>query len=213
MAISKKVGKIGTKAGSIKCPNGVFKFCAIVGDGIENENSGKREYKAVLECDIDDAQDFMDAIDDIFEANAGNEEGKLPYQTTDDYDQIPEGKVWIQAKASTTYYNEAKDEETPITINIYNARGKKVQLDDGVGVGDGSEGRLSSGTISFWEAGTKKKKDYGITIYLSGIQLTEFVPYEFDEAPEEMDGSFTGQSDDLEEDEVEEKPRRRRRRG
>jgi len=199
------------------CPKGVFKFCAITGIGILNEDASTRkedvyEYKATLEVDEKDAADFMDAVDDLVdgELSKGDDIVKLPYQTHDDYDGIPKGKVWIAAKCKTSYIGK-DDEEVDVNVNVYDTGGNKCKLPEGVGIGSGSTGKVY-GKVVTWD----KKEGIGATLYLSSVQLADFVPYEFgDQVDEAMEGSFKGfATPQLEKDEAgdeEESPRRSRR--
>ena len=61
----------------------------------------------------DNAVDFMDTIEDLLEQYQpkNSELTKMCFQTHDDYDGIPEGKVWIEAKTSTSYFDEKKTRE------------------------------------------------------------------------------------------------------
>lgn len=211
--------KVGGKNG-LNCPKGDFLFCAVVGQGVKNEEASTRkeevyEYKVTLEVDEDKAVDFMDGIDDFMEDNLskGDEVIKVPYQTHDDYDGIPKGKVWISAKCRTKY-EDRDGEEQDATVNIYDKDGNKCTLPEGVGVGKGSTGKIL-GTITVWD----KKEGVGSTLWLSGVQIGDFTPYEFEEAPEEMEGSFKGfdkKEPELEKEtddnEADEKPARRSRR-
>lgn len=199
------------KLTSSNCPKGVFAFCAITGKGILNDNNGGQEYKVTLEVDEDLAGPLMDDIDDFIEDSAPKrkELTKVPYQTHDDYDGIPEGKVWFYAKTSTTWTDSKSGEVNDKVMNVYDSQGDKVTLPEGTGVGKGSTGKVF-GAIDLWEQG----KEYGCTIWLSGIQIANFVSYEFEESVEAMEGgSFKGFNNgpQLEKDEVDEAPKTSRR--
>ena len=195
---------------------GKFTFAAITGKGILNDNNDDDvyEYKVTLELDEEDAGPLMDIIDDFVEdyAPSKKELSKVPYQTHDDYDGIPAGKVWVAAKAYTTWEDKKTGEIKDTVINVYDSQGDKVYLPEGTGIGNGSTGKLL-GNMTMWE----RKKEYGVTIWLSGTQIADFIPYEFEEAVEAMEGgSFKGfNTPQLEKDEEpkdEEKPARRSRR-
>jgi len=199
----------------IESTKGTFKFCAVVGEGVENDNNpGNYEYLATLEVDLDSP--IINEIDkyiDETEIN-GKEPSKVPYQTTEDYEKIPEGKAWLYSKTSTKW----EDRDGNINdrnINIYNTRGKKIQLPEGTGIGSGTEGKIL-GNMKQWTRGKAAKLEYGYTIWLTGVQITNnFVPYEFDNAPAaEEDGGFEGFDipGSTEVDEEEETPTRRSRR-
>ena len=175
------------------CPAGEFLFAAVIGQGVKNEDASTRkedvyEYKVTLEIDEKTAGPLMDEIDDFIEDNAvkGCELTKVPYQTSDNYDGIPVGKVWLAAKCRTTYINK-DDEEQDAKVSIFDTRGDKCNLPDGVGIGKGSTGKVF-GNISVWD----RIYEYGATLWLTGVQIGDFVPYEFEDAPEEMEGSFKG---------------------
>ncbi len=197
-------------------PQGTFLFCAVTGKGRLNEDkSTKRdqcfEYKVKIEVDEKDAADFMDQVDELIdsELGKGDEIVKLPYQTNEDYDGIPEGKVWIEAKCGTEFEN-SKGDIQEANVSIFDTRGDKCKLPEGTGVGKGSTGKVF-GNVGTWD----NKDGVGATLWLSGIQIADFTPYEFDAAPEEMEGSFKGfdkPEPELEKEntEKEEAPRRKR---
>jgi len=202
------------KINSELCPKGSYTFAAVTGQGIENKNTKEvtYEYVVTLELDEADAGPIMDEIDDYIEDNAPRkgELTKLPYQTHDDYDGVPQGKIWLYAKAST----EITDRNGVVNdrvINVYDSQGDKVSLPEGTGIGKGSTGKLF-GSMTVWEQG----KDYGATIWLTGVQIADFVPYEFEEDVQAMEGggSFKGfNTPQLKKDEEvkEEAPKRSRR--
>ena len=113
-----------------------------------------------------------------------------------------------------------KQEKVDVLIDIYDTKGIASQLPEGVGVGKGSKGRISGGKVSLWEAGTKRKPEHGITLFLSSIQISDFIPYEFDATPEEVEGSFKGfnqpkleskEEDNPQDSQTTRRPRRSRR--
>lgn len=203
------------KINSKNSPVGVFQFCAVTGAGIKNTKASTRknevfEYKASLEIDIEDAQDLLDQIDDFLEDNKikGCNLTGVPYQTHDDYDGVPKGKVWLIAKAKTKWEDNDGDEQDT-KISIYDTTGQKCDLPEGEGIGKGSEGSIF-GKIVLWD----RDDEYGATLWLSGIQITEYIPYVFEEAPEVKKGSFKGfdnKKSDLEkqEDDEDSQPSRR----
>jgi len=205
------------KVTSENCPKGDFLFAAVVGQGVKNTKASTRkkdvyEYTVTLEVDEKVATNFMDEVDDFLEDNAikGCTLSTVPYQTSDDYDGIPQGKVWIKAKCKTTYEDVKTGEELDASINIYDAAGNKSILPEGVGIGKGSTGKIM-GAIAIWD----RDDEYGATFWLRGVQIADFTPYTFDEQPEAMEGSFKGfATPQLEKDEAEgekESPRRGRR--
>lgn len=178
-------------------PLGEFKFCAVVGLGILNEDASTRakdvrEYKTTLEVNEDDpvAIAFMDAVDDLVDGqlSKGDEIVKLPYQTHEDYDGVPEGKVWIAAKCGTEYEDKKTGEIKDINVKVYDATGSECVLPEGTGVGGGSTGKVY-GKVVTWD----KKEGIGATFYLSSVQIKDFVPHTFgDDIDTEMGGSFKG---------------------
>ena len=193
------------KINSTNCPAGIFTFTAITGKGILNESITKEdvyEYIVTLEADIEVTGPLMDEIDDFIEDNSprNSELIKVPYQTTEDYEGIPEGKVWIYAKATTTREEGKTGEIIDRVINVYDSQGNKVQLPEGTGIGKGSTGK-TLGNMTVWE----QRKEHGATIWLTGVQIADFVPYEFEEAVVAMEGgSFKGfNAPQLEKDEAE----------
>jgi len=204
------------KLNSKNCPVGEFQFAAITGTGMYNEDKEANEYKVTLQLDMDEHSALMDDIDDFVEDNAvkGKTLHSVGYQTHEDYDGIPEGKFWIQAKTATEF--EGKDGVKAVDVNIYDATGNKCTLPDGVGIGKGSTG-IVIGQFKIWD----RKKEYGCSLYLSGVQIADFIPHEFESAPEAIGtGSFKGfdnnksdleKAEEPEQEETTARPRRSRR--
>ena len=196
------------------CPKGTFLFCAVTGRGIKNEDTSKKkqdvyEYKVTLEVDEKDATVFMDEVDALVESQLGKGDKivKLPYQTHEDYDGIPRGKVWIKAKCKTEFEDEKTGDMQQVIVKTYDSTGNQFTLPDGKGVGKGSTGKVY-GKVVTWD----KKEGIGATFYVSSVQIADMKFHEFgDEVDSDMGGSFKGFDSDMEKDEQKEDERPSRR--
>lgn len=187
------------------CPKGEFLFGAISGKGVLNKYITDKkvyEYKVVLECDEDD--DFINMIEDLIEEkNKSNYLiTKRPYQLNEDYDKIPAGKMWIEAKSSTKF-----TDEQDVKIKIFDSQGAECNLKEGTTIGKGSTGRIG-GNLVVWTKGAK----IGVTLYLTSVQIAHLKPYVIEEKPAELDGDFQGFNEDIVQPISETRRVRRRRR-
>jgi len=83
-------------------------------------------------------------------------------------------------------------------VNVYNAKGQKVNL-KGKRIGNESEGALS-GTMGVYS----QKPNFGVVLFLGGVQVTKFKEYEGGDGFEAADGDFDGVDGEGEFNQVEE---------
>lgn len=101
--------------------------------------------------------------------------------------------IWAFAFKTGTTFPEDKDGNVKTkVINVYNCAKppQKVRLGERK-VGNGSKGAIS-GKMRMYE----RAKEYGISLFLSAIQLTNFKEYEGDAGFEEQEGDFYGVDED-----------------
>ena len=80
-------------------------------------------------------------------------------------------------------------------IQIYNARGRKVELPDGVKIGNGTLGCVSGAMGIYAQEVKGKVVDAGVTLYLNAIQIIKLEEYSEDagfESYDDEEGGFTG---------------------
>ncbi len=195
----------------ITSPKGPLEWVTIDGDGKENL-SGKLQY--VANVVVDEKDPIVKEINDFWEENKpkgfkkdAKSTGVYPYKApTEEKDEdgkdiyeVVKGKVSLSFKTGTTY-----PDGTVKKIQIYNAKARKVELPEGVRIGNGSVGQIS-GAMGIYETmapGGKTLIDAGVTLYLNSIKISKLVEYEgagdnFEPDEDEEDG-WEGDEDTFE---------------
>jgi hypothetical protein len=147
----------------VQTPVGKLMWVTVTGQGRENL-SGVLQYSADVHLSLDAAEAFCAEVDKFWEENKPNgykEAKSLGYKEGDD------DTIIISAKTGTTFPSG-----DPKSIAIYDAKGKRTELADGVSIGNGSIGRLAC-TMSIYKAG----KAAGVTLYLDAVQVSHLVEY------------------------------------
>lgn len=165
----------------IVTPVGELKWVFIDGQGRENLN-GELQYSVDVIVPLD--HPFIQTIHDFWESNKpkGAKEAKsLGYKETDD------GRAAITLKTKTVYPSG-----DPKKIKVVDGKLAPVVLDEGVKIGNGSEGR-ASGMMATYKAGPAA----GVTFYLDSVQLTKLVKFEGAGASsfDEIEGEDLGDTD------------------
>lgn len=147
--------------------------------------NGKPRFVASLyvEKDSDECKALEKCIDDFWDDNKpkgsrckskGYREVMIPDPDFDgdkaDAPQVPMDPPIMAFNFWTgTTYQDGNTRK----LDIYNAKGTKVSL-GGKKIGNGSKGAIS-GNMDIYDNGPAAR---GVTLYLTAIQLTKFVPYE-----------------------------------
>jgi hypothetical protein len=163
----------------IKTPLGELRWVYVEGDGRDQsaEQDGSKMQKMasiVFKKDSPEAKNLIAQIDKVWEAFKAENPTKikpatkpksLGYKPVLDKDTGEETGELIFNFKTNSFFPNGK----PNNVVIYNAKGQKVNLGD-TGIGNGSIG------IIFGEAaGYEYAKQYGISLYLKGIQLKKLV--------------------------------------
>jgi len=187
----------------VTTPKGKFGFTIISGKG--KEKKGKSVYMTSVSMPDAEAKPLIDAIEEYWKENKpkGAKRDKVqtigyrPLTKKSDkvdedgdaiYEEVP-GYTEFFAATGTTW-PDGKTKE----IKVYNAKGRPVSLGD-KGIGIGSEGRFKANMLTYDVEG-----NYGINLYLEGVQLTKYVEYVADDgfdADEDEEG-WTGDDDSFE---------------
>ncbi len=163
----------------IKTPLGELRWVYVNGDGrdqSEKQDGSKMQKMAsiVFKKNSPEAKQLIDQINKTWEeyktANPtkikpATKPKSLGYKPVLDKETGEETDELIFAFKTNSFFPDGK----PNTIPIYNARGQKVNLGE-VEIGNGSIG------VVFGEAaGYEFAKQYGISLYLKGIQLKKLI--------------------------------------
>jgi len=141
-------------------------------------------------------------VDEAGKLYSPNKHGKVKVKTKNDDGEVvstditstlkPSGVFAVTMKTQTTF----QDGKTKKII-VQNAKAKTVELGERK-VGNGTTGALS-GKMKIYT----QKDDWGIALFLSGLQITKFVKYEGDAGFEAQDDGFEDfEDDDLETEEA-----------
>ena len=93
--------------------------------------------------------------------------------------------VWAFTFRTGTTFPDGKTKQ----VNVFNNAKRKVNMGERK-IGNGTTGAIS-GKMRMFERG----KEWGVSLFLSNIQIVKFVPYEGDAGFEEQDGDFDGNFD------------------
>jgi len=163
----------------IKTPIGELRWVFITGDGRDqsDNNDGSKMQKMaslVLKTESEACEKLKADINAVWEEyKAANptkikkatQPKSLGYKVVKDPDTDEETDETIFAFKTNSFFPDGK----PNKIPVYNAKGQKVDLGDTI-VGNGSRG------IIFGEAaGYEYAKQYGVSLYLKGIQIAKLV--------------------------------------
>lgn len=198
---------------NVQTPIGNLMYVMVTGTGKENFEGTGYDYQACVDVPNEDADAFIDQIEDYVEDNApkeGKRAGKA-YRTSEDDDTIDDGYTRFTFKTRTEF-TDAKGITKDTEVAILDANGTKVKLPEGKLIGNGSTGR-AIGTMVMWTRGARKNIEYGVSLYLNKVQIKDFIPYEGETVDAIEGGSFSGFDNDLEpEDEAPSESSRRSRR-
>ena len=200
---------------NVVTPVGELHFVNIAGQGKKNYNEDGYEYAATIYLEGEKAKALRDKLDAVLSSPPKgktlkgkgykellvDEEGNLysPDKAGKVYKKVDEEKVDITAKCkpSGIWAFAFKTGVTfadgkPKVVNVYNCAKppQKVRIGERK-VGNGSKGAIS-GKMRMYE----QAKEYGISLFLSAIQLTNFKEYEGDAGFEEQEGDFYGVDED-----------------
>ena len=163
----------------IKTPLGKLMWVYVEGDGrdqSEKQDGSKMQKMAsiVFHKDSPEAKKLISEITKVWEAYKAENPTKikpatkpksLGYKPVKDRDTGEETDELIFNFKTNSFFPDGK----PNNVVIYNAKGQKVELGEN-GIGNGSIG------IIFGEAGGYEfAKQYGVSLYLKGIQLKTLV--------------------------------------
>lgn len=200
---------------AVKTPVGELKWVVFNGEGKENM-SGRMKYQSdiVFPVDSEECKNLKATVDQYWVDNrpAGLPKGKPaksmgyrlekePVLDEDGNKQYgDDGKV-ISKETGNMVFTFSTDTSYPSgdpkVINIFNAKGNKVDLGSKK-IGNGSRGQLS-GAIGIYTVTDSKKNitDAGVTLYLNSIRLVKFLEFSgeesWDDAGEE--GGWTGEGE------------------
>jgi hypothetical protein len=188
-------------------PKGEIEWATIEGEGKENL-SGVLQYVANSVISADDP--VVAEIEAFWEENKPKgfrkerkSNGLYPYKIkTEEKDEdgkdiyeVDETRLSMAFKTGTTY-----PDGSPKKIQIYNSKANKVELPDGVKIGNSTIGQIS-GAMGIYTTMDPKGKtiiDAGITLYLNSIKISKLVEYEGDgdnyepDDEDDEDGGWTG---------------------
>lgn len=188
----------------ITTPKAALEWVTITGEGKENL-SGKMQYVANAVVPADSP--VVASIKAFWEANKpkgfkkdAKSLGIYPHNVPTDekdedgkviYKEDPDNVV-LAFKTGTTYASG-----DPKIINIYNAKGRKVALPEGVSIGNGTIGCIA-GAMGIYANKSKVGTviDAGVTFYLNDIQIIKLVEYTQDagfDAHDDEDEAWDGE--------------------
>lgn len=176
-------------------PVGELNWIFITGKG-KKDPSGNDRFSASINfpTDSEHTKFLKETIEDFWQENKPTKAKaakSLGWKDLEDEDGEPTGITSFNFWTGIEFPSG-----DPKTVKIFNAKGAEVSLGKKK-IGNGSRGRIQ-GAMAIYE----NKSNIGVTLYLNGIQLTKFIPYEggvsFDAVDDdETDEAFEGFDDEL----------------
>jgi len=174
-------------------PIGDLEWVFITGKGKKDLNGNDRFVASVvLDTDSDACKEFKSSIEDYWEANKpkGAKLKSLGFKILEDENNEPTGRTSFNFWTGIAF-----PDGQPKVVKVFNAKGAEVSLGTKK-IGNGSRGRIK-GAMAIYDNGPAAR---GVTLYLNGIQLTKFIPFEggvdFDAVDDEEGEGFEGVDDD-----------------
>jgi len=167
---------------------GAIPFGVVTGEGVDNFDEDGKEYSVSIILGKKERKDVLDTVLKFWKKNKPEGAGKEP----DNFDNIvregDEGDFILYSKTQVEFNGKTN------VVKIRNHEGTLLDPEVYGNIGKGSEGRLAV-KMGVYTQGKGKKMKSGISLYLAGIKLTAFVPYEGGDATaefEEEEGSVDG---------------------
>ena len=180
--------------------NGELRWVFVTGNGVpRSEDDDTPVYRAsIVYPDIDSAKKYIDILKELWKESGNKGKPTYPgYKMLVDQETGEEtGEVSFQAWTFVENQKTGKKKSIP----IYDARNRKVSNPEALRIGNGSIGSLAVVAKSY-----NKKTSKGISLYLQGLQLIKYIPYEPDLGFEEVEDeeAFTEESLDFSSENVE----------
>ena len=194
----KVVSRKGKKVLKGSLPIGELNWVFITGEGRDNYNEDGKIYQASIAWPEKIAKPIIKQVRDYYDSFGSDkdQQGGMGFSIgvlVDDGGDEPVEKFVAPAKVKKgmkksgriqmAFSTATEFDGKPNIIPVYDGTPKRVQLPEGVSIGNGSRGTLQ--VVIRW--GESAKKQF-ISNYLQGVQVTKLVKYEGDvdfEAPDE----------------------------
>lgn len=178
----------------VTTPVGDLEWVFITGKGKKDLNDNDR-YVADVVMDKEKAQPFIDEIEAFWDEFKPKKHKGAPkslgWKEIEDDAGESTGRIRLSFWTGTTFPDGSQK-----IVKVFNAKGAEVSLGDKK-IGNGSRGRIK-GAMDIYDSGPGAR---GVTLYLNGIQLSKFVPFEggvnFDEIEDDEGGDFDGFDDGM----------------
>ena len=154
----------------VTSPKGELKYVVVNGEGKLNYDGDAREFTASIVLPKKKAKEFYAEICDYFNDNKSNgcdvdePMNKIMRKTE-------EGDYMFSFSTKCEFEND-EGEVRKSVIGLANKDNVAQKLPDGVGIGNGSIGRIG-GSIKYY----KRKNKEGVSLFLNNIQILKFVKY------------------------------------
>jgi hypothetical protein len=144
-------------------------FGVISGDGVDNYEGDDKEYTVSLLLSKKENDDFRDTVMEFWDEFKPNGAGDKPdnWKNLTRKDKENDKGFILYAKTRTHFGDK------PNVIDIRNHEGSKLDPEEYGSIGKGSEGRIAVTLIPY-----ARKRDFGVSVFLSAVKLTKFVKFE-----------------------------------
>ena len=147
-------------------------FASIRGKGVDNYEGNGKIYKVAATLGKKEAKRIRKAVMKFYEDNKtkGMDEKPANWKNIT-FIAEGTGEESISLETGTTY-----PDGDPITIGIIDIDNEKLDPEIFSKIGSGSKGWIYY-TMAIYETGNARAKKEGVSMFLTSVQLSEFVPY------------------------------------
>lgn len=160
----------------ITSPKGELRYVVVNGEGKLDYDGKYREYTASIVLPKKEGKKFLKEITDYFNENKSS---KCPFDEPQNkvMRKTEEGDFMFSFKTKCEFTN--KDGEVKKTkVQITNGKNVPQELPDGVGIGNGSLGRITGMMDMHGNTDKSEKKNTeGVSLWLNAIQISKFIKY------------------------------------
>ncbi len=176
-------------------------FGCVTGEGVDNFDGDGKEYSISIMLSKKEKKDVLETVMNFWEENKPKQGGDEPDNFENIVRDTEDGGHILYSK-TRTHFGEKQN-----VVAIVNHEGSKLDPAEFGNIGAGSKGRLAVKMGIY----TQGKRSAGVSLYLSAVKLTEFVPYSGSDGSSAFGDGDTGSVSGEGEFKAEKKPKKNKK--